>query len=73
VTLSGACRDLDEDLHRNLQWILANEVEALDLTFTWTRGGEGGAMEDVELVRGGKAMAVTDENKVLSRASQCVA
>ena len=52
------------DLWRNkVQFILNNEVEFLELTFSQEEMRPGGQLETVELVPGGARLAVTESNK----------
>lgn len=53
----------DAELHRSLCWLKANNgAESLGLDFTLTQESFG-MKEVVELVPGGKDVAVTDDNK----------
>ena len=52
------------DLWRNkIQYILSNDVEFLELTFSQEERGRGGEVETVDLVPGGSRLAVTESNK----------
>ena len=54
--------DVDVDLGRNLRWILENEVEGLDLDFTYETEVFGERVT-LELFEGGFDMIVTETNK----------
>ncbi|CAI7578840.1 unnamed protein product [Penicillium bialowiezense] len=54
---------VDEDLHRNLAWTLDNELEGIvELTFS-VDDEKFGERTTVDLIPGGRDIAVTDENK----------
>lgn len=54
---------VDEDLHRNLAWTLENDIEGIvELTFT-VEDEKFGERREIELMPGGRDIAVTNENK----------
>ena len=54
--------DIDHQYYKNLKWILDNDVTYLDLNFSYQEDKFGEMME-IELIPGGKQIAVTEENK----------
>ena len=54
---------VDADFHRNLEWMLNNDItDALELTFA-TDDERFGETVSIELKPGGEEMEVTNENK----------
>jgi len=56
-------KDLDEMLHKNLQWVLDGEAEVLEaqeMTFSWAADDQ---KSEVALCPGGLTKKVTDENR----------
>jgi len=53
---------IDPQYYKNLRWILENDPEDLDLTFS-AEIDDFGTMKVVELKEGGKTIPVTEENK----------
>jgi E3 ubiquitin-protein ligase NEDD4 len=57
-------RDYDETVYKSVKHILENDgAEALDLTFSVTEKADDGKDVEVDLIEGGKSIAVTDQNK----------
>jgi len=57
-------RELDEDLHRNLRYMLDNEgADELDLTFSVEERNADGEVSVVDLLPGGAGYPVDDSNK----------
>ena len=54
--------DIDPTYFKNLKWILENEIKDLDLTFSYELE-KLGRLEIVDLVKGGRNVQVTEENK----------
>ena len=55
--------DYDPTYHRNLQWLLNNEItDAIEFRFSYMRD-QFGRLEECELKEGGRDIPVTDENK----------
>lgn len=55
---------LDEEMYRNLSWLLDNDgVEELELDFTVNERGPGGEVRTVELIPAGRNIQVNDDNK----------
>ena len=54
--------DFDPEFFKNLQWIMENDVEVLDLNFSYDIDNFG-QTTNKELVEGGAKIAVTNKNK----------
>ncbi|KAJ3101472.1 E3 ubiquitin-protein ligase nedd4 [Phlyctochytrium planicorne] len=54
---------LDAEFHRNLIWMLENDVSKLGLSFSVDVRVESGEMETKELCKGGESIVVTEGNK----------
>ena len=54
--------DFDNELYKNLKWVLENSVDGYGFYFTETVDYFGETKE-IEIIPGGKDMEVTDENK----------
>eukprot|EP00042_Codosiga_hollandica_P035261 m.260052 g.260052 ORF g.260052 m.260052 type:complete len:607 (+) comp54593_c0_seq1:199-2019(+) len=54
---------MDEELHKNLTWVLENDVDELELCFEVTHKPEGQAPIDMDLIPNGKSVIVTNSNK----------
>ena len=59
----GDMEGVDADFHRNLEWMLNNDIDdVLDLTFS-TEDERFGEMTTVDLKPGGRDIEVTNDNK----------
>ncbi|EGR28213.1 ubiquitin hect domain family protein [Ichthyophthirius multifiliis] len=56
-------QDQDYEFYKNMNWIVENDISALDLTFVYETN-EFGKHQELELKSGGKNIAVTEENKL---------
>lgn len=54
--------DYDNEIYKNLVWVLNNPVEGLGFAFMECREDFGEKIE-IELIEGGKDVDVTEENK----------
>ena len=54
---------VDEELHRNLKFLSNNDSTDLCLFFSITARDENGAIREIDLIPGGKAVPVTEQNK----------